>query len=185
MPNGLWLASSVWDGPCRDGLAVDSVSFLKYTSETVSWHELITTHGRWLRNVHVSFAHGEFKVFWIRLDPGEEAAVLIDRLENLAYISKPFKECQLLAAQHGYELVQQRKPESFVERIEKFLVGLRRTAEPEEASDRAGHDERGGVAHAVECPGPAGGPCVQVNPALRPGAGTEAALQGAQGAGDK
>jgi hypothetical protein len=91
----------------------------------VSWHELITTRGRWLRNVEVSFERGEFKVFWVRLDPDEDAAVLIDRANNCAYINKPFSECQPLAAIHGYELtVFSKDGESFLEHIERFLGSI-------------------------------------------------------------
>ena len=91
----------------------------------MSWHELITTRGRWLRNVEVSIERGEFKVFWVRLDPDEDAAVLIDRAKNCAYINKPLGECQLLAALHGYELAVLREDgESFLEHIEKFLASL-------------------------------------------------------------
>ena len=91
----------------------------------VSRHELITTRGRWLRNVEVSFERGEFKVCWARLDPDEDAAVLIDRSRNCAYINKPFQECQLLAARHGYELERLNEDgESFLEHIEKFLASL-------------------------------------------------------------
>ena len=91
----------------------------------MSWHELITTRGRWLRNVGVSFERGEFKVCWARLDPDEDAAVLIDRALNCAYINKPFQKCQHLAAMHGYELVLLSEDgESFLEHIEKFLASL-------------------------------------------------------------
>ncbi len=93
-----------------------------YTLETVSWYELITSRGRWLRNVQVSFVRGEFKVSWVRLDPDEDAAVLIDRFENLAYLNRPLGECQILAAQHGYELVLPRQDgESLIEQIERFF----------------------------------------------------------------
>ena len=91
----------------------------------MGWHELITTRGRWLRNVEVSIEHGEFKVCWVRLGPDEDAAVLIDRASNCAYINKPFDECQLLAAMHGYELALLREDgESFLDHIEKFLASL-------------------------------------------------------------
>lgn len=88
----------------------------------MGWHELITTRGRCLRNVEGSLERGQFKVYWARLDDQEEAAVLIDRLQNCAYISKPFDECQILAAIHGYELALPRRDgDSFRERIEWYL----------------------------------------------------------------
>lgn len=91
----------------------------------MSWHELITTRGRWFRNVHVSIVRGEFTVSCVRLDPGEDTAILIDRLENLAYLTKPFGKCQILAAQHGYELVMPRQDgETLVEQIERFLSSV-------------------------------------------------------------
>jgi hypothetical protein len=124
-----------------------------YTLETVSWYELITTHGRWLRNVEAEFRRGEFKVSWVRLDPGEDIAVLIDRLENLAYLNKPLEECQILAAQHDYELVMPRKQgESFVEHIEKFLGLLNAAALSKGAPLRAGHNGHGSVDDAGTAP---------------------------------
>jgi hypothetical protein len=147
---------------------------------------MVTTRGRLLRGFTVAFRDGEIHIAWVRLKPGEQVAVLLDRAHGQARVYAPLDICKELALQHGYELVVRRKQgETLVEHLERFL-GLRNTAEPKEASDRAGHDERGGVADATECPGlDGGGPAsCKLNPDPRPGAVAEAARQGAQGAGD-
>jgi hypothetical protein len=148
--------------------------------------EIITDRGRWLRGVQVRFEGGVLHVAWVRLEPGERIAILLDRQTDQVRLYAPLDECQELALRHGYELVMPRKErESFVEHIEKFL-GLLNAAPAKGASRRAGHDGHGGVADTGEMPlagGVSPAPCT-LNPAPRPGAGTEAARQGAQGAGE-
>jgi hypothetical protein len=88
----------------------------------MSWFELITTHGRWLRNVEAEFRRGEFKLSWLSLGPDEDVAVLIDRHANVAYLNRPFAECQILASRHQYELfIPGPEPKSMIDRIERVL----------------------------------------------------------------
>jgi hypothetical protein len=88
----------------------------------MSWWIVITTEGRLLTDVSVTFVHGELRVSWVRLGPGEDAAILIDRLRNVAYLSRGFQECQILAQQHQYELVfPKHDDETFLSNIERFL----------------------------------------------------------------
>jgi hypothetical protein len=140
---------------------------------------MITTRGRLLRGFTVAFRDGELHVAWVRLEPGEEIAILLDRQIDQARLYAPLEECQELALRHGYELTMPRKQgESFVEHIENFL-GLLNAAAPARASRREGHDRHGSVSDAGECSEPRGGsPAVQVESCPRPGAGAEAARQG-------
>jgi len=89
----------------------------------MDWFELITTRGRWLRNVEAEFRCGEFRISWVSLDPGEDVAILIDRAQNLAYLNRPLDECQILAAQHQYVLAL---PESkgLIARVKRFLISI-------------------------------------------------------------
>jgi hypothetical protein len=113
--------------------------------------ELITSRGRLLRGIQVRYEAGELRVSWARMAEGEEVAVLLDRAHSQARVYAPLDVCKELALQHGYELVlPRREGESLVEHIERFL-GLRKTAEPKEASRRERHDGHGGVADAGEC----------------------------------
>ncbi len=85
---------------------------------------MITTRGRLLRGLQVNFVDGEIRMSWarVKLEPGEDIAVLVDRAYNVARLYAPLDECRTLAAQHNYELVAQHKQaETFVSYAERFL----------------------------------------------------------------
>jgi hypothetical protein len=89
----------------------------------MSWWVMITTKGRLLQDFIVSYVDGEIRVSWVRLEEGEDVAVLIDRLNNKARLYVPLDEAQPLAARHQYELIipQRVERETFVAHIERFL----------------------------------------------------------------
>jgi len=83
---------------------------------------MIKTKGRLLEGFLVVFVQGEIRLSWVTLREGEQIAILIDRLNNKARLYSPLDECQRLASQHQYELVDsQAKDETFVRRIERVL----------------------------------------------------------------
>jgi hypothetical protein len=94
---------------------------MAYKYKTMSW-KMITTRGRLLRDIQVKFVDGEIRISWVRLEPGEDIAVLVDRAHNVVRLYAPLDECRTLAARHNYELVVPHKPEeTFVAYVERFL----------------------------------------------------------------
>jgi hypothetical protein len=88
----------------------------------MSWWVMFTTEGRLLTNVQVTFANNELHVPFIRLQEGEDVAILLDTYHSKARIYRPFDECQRLASHHQYELFIKRQPEeTFVSHIERLL----------------------------------------------------------------
>jgi hypothetical protein len=83
----------------------------------------ITTWGRLLERVHVDLWPDQIIVKFVRLNPDEGIAVLIDTTHNQAHLgTTPLDVAQQLALQHQYELVIPEKPdETFVGRIERLL----------------------------------------------------------------
>jgi hypothetical protein len=88
----------------------------------MTWWSIITTKGRLLQDVCVSYVDDEVLITGLVLDDDEEMAVLIDRLNNQARLYAPMSICQRLAAQHYYELLIRHRPEeTLTERIKRFL----------------------------------------------------------------
>jgi hypothetical protein len=88
----------------------------------MSWWVMITTTGRLLTNFEVSFGGSELHISWVKLEDGEDIAILLDSCHNNARIYPPFDECERLAALHQYELFVRRNPEeTFVSHIERLL----------------------------------------------------------------
>ena len=115
------LSSYQWDDPFEDSRAVDSFLFIGYNRE-ITWWSIITTKGRLLQDVCVSYVDDEVLITGLVLDDDEEMAVLIDRLNNQARLYAPMSICQRLAAQHYYELlIRRRLEETLTERIKRFL----------------------------------------------------------------
>ncbi len=84
---------------------------------------MITTKGRLLQDFLVSFRDGELYVSWVRLEEGEDIAILIDRLHNQARLYAPLGDCRVLASRHQYELVfpPPKEEETFFARIDGLL----------------------------------------------------------------
>jgi hypothetical protein len=88
---------------------VDSLSFIGYNHKTeMSWWSIITTKGRLLQHVCVTYVGGELRVVGLTLERGEQPAILIDRFNNNARLYVSLEECQRLATLHRYELVLNR-----------------------------------------------------------------------------
>jgi hypothetical protein len=87
----------------------------------MSWL-MITTWGRLLERVHVEIWPDQIVVKFVRLNPDEDIAVLIDTTHNQGHLGVRLDMAQQLALQHQYELVLPAKPdETFVGRIERLL----------------------------------------------------------------
>ncbi len=83
---------------------------------------MITTRARLLRGFQVNFVDGEIRISWVKLEPGEDIALLVDRAYNAVRLYAPLDECRTLAAQHNYELiVPQKQAGNFVSYEERFL----------------------------------------------------------------
>ncbi len=86
---------------------------------------MITTRGRLLRGFQVNFVDGEIRISWVKLEPGEDIALLVDRAHNVVRLYAPLDECRTLAAQHNYELAVPQEPrERFVTYFKRFLALL-------------------------------------------------------------
>ncbi len=84
--------------------------------------EMITTRGRLLRGFQVNFVDGEIRISWVKLEPGEDIALLVDRERNSVRLYAPLDDCRTLAARHNYELIVPQKQEgNFVSHEERFL----------------------------------------------------------------
>jgi len=113
--------------------------FIGYNRE-MSWWSIITTKGRLLQDVCVSYVDGEVLIIGLVLDDEEEMAVLIDRLNNQARFYAPMSVCQRLAAQHYYELFIRRRPEeTLTEHIQRFLSMTEPDAQKPIPQERDGH----------------------------------------------
>ena len=89
----------------------------------MSWWSAITTRGRLLEDICVTYVDQEIKIIGLRpLEGGEEIAILIDRINNKARLYAPLDECQRVAALHCYELVlPPSEKETFAHYISRFL----------------------------------------------------------------
>ncbi len=90
----------------------------------MSWWSMITTKGRLLQDFLVSFRDGELYISWVRLEQGEDIAILIDRLNNQARLYAPLGDCRVLASRHQYELVfpSPKEEETFFTPIERLQL---------------------------------------------------------------
>ncbi len=101
---------------------LDSHYFIGYNRKTMSWWRMITTKGRLLTNICLAYTQEEIRIYGLRLEEGEEPAILIDTYHNRARIYAPFDECQMLASLHQYELFIRRQPEeTFTSHVERLL----------------------------------------------------------------
>jgi hypothetical protein len=86
---------------------------------------MITTKGRLLPNVGLSFIQNEIRIFCPRLEEDEKLAILIDQLRNKARIYVPFEECKRLALLHRYELfIPRQEEETLASHVERVLSVL-------------------------------------------------------------
>jgi hypothetical protein len=108
---------------------------------------MITTKGRLLTDFLVSFRDGELHVSWVKLEEGEDIAILLDRLHNQARLYAPLGDCRQLAALHQYELVfPPEESETFVSRVERLLQRIHPTNEKlhrPEPVEHSSNTERG------------------------------------------
>jgi hypothetical protein len=89
----------------------------------MSWWSVITTRGRLLQDVCLTYTKDEIRIIGLRLFEGDEGiAILIDNSRNNARLYAPFEECKRLAALHQYELVLRRRDgETFTSYVRRFL----------------------------------------------------------------
>ena len=99
---------------------------------------MITTKGRLLPNVGLSFIQDEIRICCPGLEEDEKLAILIDQFRNKARIYAPFEECERLAALHRYELfIRRDEEETLVSHVERVLSLIQRKAQETTAPERA------------------------------------------------
>src|SRR5262249_16327302 len=110
----VWVSSLCDNSTCGDSI---------YGDMSMSWWAMITTKGRLLPNVGLSFIQDEIRIFCPGLEEDEKLAILIDQFRNKARIYAPFEECRRLAALHRYELsIPRHEEETLASDVERVLA---------------------------------------------------------------